>query len=268
MFRRLTPMVKALLIINVVVFLLALLLIKTGFNLNGFLALYKFDSNHFALYQFFTYMFSHSLTGIGHILFNMIGLIVFGSFLENFWGSNKFLIFYLGTGIGAAFIYSGINYVDNANFNRKVEEYRINPDPNRFNIIIVNDAKGAHAQLYDFINRYSANPDNPSLIKESNIWLKRITVAKQKGSMVGASGAVYGLIMACAMLFPNLTIMLLIPPIPIKMKYLALLAGGYAIYNIFAQTEGDNVAHLAHLGGMIFAYIMIMFWRKKGTDYS
>jgi len=262
-------MVKALLIINVVVFLLALLLIKTGFSLNGFLALYKFDSNHFALYQFFTYMFSHSLTGIGHILFNMIGLIVFGSFLENFWGSNKFLIFYLGTGIGAAFIYSGINYIDNANFNRKVEEYRTNPDPARFNIIVINNfSKREYAKHYNFINTYSANPDNSSLIEISKKKLVELSADKQRGSMVGASGAVYGLIMACAMLFPNLTIMLLIPPIPIKMKYLALLAGGYAIYNIFAQTEGDNVAHLAHLGGMIFAYIMIMFWRKKGTDYS
>jgi len=261
-------MVKALLIVIVVVYLIAMFTKTGGASLNDYLALYKLDSDHFAPYQFFTYMFSHSLRGIGHILFNMIGLIVFGGFLEKFWGSNKFLIFYLGTGIGAAFIYSGINYIDNASFDSKVQEYRIDPDPDRFNIIIIKNAKFAHAQLYDFINDYSANPKSQLLIEKSKDYLDELSVLRQRGSMVGASGAIYGLLMACAMLFPNLTIMLLLPPIPIKMKYLALILGGVAIYSSFERNPGDNVAHLAHLGGMIFAYIMIMFWRKKGTDYS
>src|SRR5690606_9426523 len=102
MFGRLTPMVKNLLIVNVGVFLIGAIIFR---NINVYLALYPFDSPYFKPYQLFTYMFAHG--GFGHILFNMIGLMVFGSILEQFWGSNKFLIFYMVTGIGAALVYSG-----------------------------------------------------------------------------------------------------------------------------------------------------------------
>jgi len=260
-------MVKGLLLVNVIVYLIAVMFSTPQFNVNNILALYKLDSDFFVPYQFFTYMFAHSTRGIGHILFNMIGLFIFGAFLENFWGSNRFLIFYLSTGIGAALIYSGINYVDNAGFKNKVNNYIINPNPDSFNLIIIKNAKFAHEQLYDFINEYSKNPDNPAYVEKSKEYLNQLNTLRQRGSMVGASGAIYGLIMACALLFPNMMIMLLIPPIPIKMKYLALILGGIAIYSSFDRNSQDNVAHLAHLGGMIFAYIMIMFWRRKGTDY-
>lgn len=259
-------MVRSILIINIGIFVVTSLLGSSQFNMNNVLALYKLDSPLFAPYQLFTYMFAHG--GFMHILFNMIGLIVFGAFLEQFWGANKFLIFYLGTGIGAALIYSGINYVGNASFSSKVEDYYSAPNPDKFNSIIVKNAKFAHAELYEFISNYSENPNDEDYIHQSKVLLEDLTKLRQRGSMVGASGAVYGLLMACAMLFPNLQVMLLFPPIPVKMKYLALVLGGMAVYSSFKDDPGDNVAHLAHLGGMVFAYFMIMFWRKQGRDYS
>ena len=193
MFGRLTPMVKSLLIVNFGVYL------ATAFispNLTRYLALYPLESDYFRPYQLFTYMFAHG--GFMHILFNMIGLIVFGNFLEQYWGSNRFLTFYLVTGIGAAVIYGTVNYFTGGG-----------------------------------------------------------------GSMVGASGAVYGLLMAAAMLFPNTVVMLLFPPIPIKLKWLAIALGAIALYSSLNTQAGDNVAHLAHLGGMIFAFILIKIWQRK-----
>ncbi len=202
MFGRLTPVVKNLLIINVAVFLIGAIIFEP---INIYLALFPFDSPYFKPYQLFSYMFAHG--GFTHILFNMIGLMVFGSLLEQVWGSNRFLIFYMVTGIGAAVVYGGINY---------------------FELL---------------------GPVNKAI------------------PMVGASGAIYGLLMAGAMLFPNMEMMLLFPPIPIKMKWLAIILGGIAVYSTFQQSPGDNVAHLAHLGGMIFAFIMIKIWNKQRNNF-
>jgi membrane associated rhomboid family serine protease len=268
MFGRLTPMVKGLLIINVAIYLITMMTGSNDANLNNYLALYQINSPDFQPYQLFTYMFAHSSGSFTHILFNMIGLIVFGGFLENFWGSNRFLVFYLGTGIGAAVIYSSVNYVQNYSLENKIEAYSINPTPDGFNKIILGESRGWYNEWYDFIREYGRNSGDATYISISKERLAQLYKYKQRGSMVGASGAIYGLLMACAMLFPNLMIMLLFPPIPIKMKYLALILGGMALYSSLQPQEGDNVAHLAHLGGMIFAYIMIIVWRKQGKNYS
>jgi len=262
MFGRITPMVRSLLIVNIGIFAISYM----GFNMNNFLELYKLDSPQFQPYRLFTYMFAHG--GGWHILMNMLFLFFFGPLLEQFWGSNKFLIFYLGTGIGAALIYSGVTYVGNASFESKINDYYSAPNPDKFNAIIVNDAIFYHAQLNEFMSKYYENPKDESLIRESQFYLEELAKFRQSGAMLGASGAVYGLLMACALLFPNLQVQLLIPPIPIKMKYLALAGGLWALYKWIKDDPEDNVAHWAHLGGMIFAYIMIMFWKRQGKDYS
>ena len=197
MFGRMSPMVKSLLFVNVGVFLVTAFISP---RFTSYLALYPLESEYFRPYQLFTYMFAHG--GFTHLLFNMIGLIVFGNFLEEYWGSNRFLTFYLVTGIGAALIYGGVNFFTGGG-----------------------------------------------------------------GSMVGASGAIYGLLMAAGMLFPNTVVMLLFPPIPIKLKWLALALGGIALYSSLNNQSGDNVAHLAHLGGMIFAFILIKFWQKSKKNF-
>ena len=206
---RLTPVVRILIIINVVVYLAGMLAPKADFGycfggvglgndvISGFLALYNANTECFKPYQLFTYMFVHG--GLSHIFFNMLTLAFMGPILENYWGQGRFTMFYLLTGIGA-----GV-----------------------FNIVL---AKFAGVGVF--------------------------------GTMVGASGAIYGLLMGFGMIFPNMEIQLLIPPIPIKAKYLVLVLGGL---NFLLDSSG-NVAHFAHLGGVIFAFIIITAWRSQGRN--
>ncbi|MFZ2905996.1 MAG: rhomboid family intramembrane serine protease [Cyclobacteriaceae bacterium] len=188
---RLTPVVRNLIIINVIVFVLQSI---TNDTLTGYLALFNRESGNFQPYQLFTYMFAHG--GFMHIFFNMLSLAFMGPILESFWGQKKFLLFYLITGIGA-----GV-----------------------FNFIV------------------------------------EMFIGAGPGVMVGASGAIYGLLMAFGMIFPNMEVMLLIPPIPIKAKYLVFLLGGLT----FLMDRSGNVAHFAHLGGVVVAFIVIKAWRSQG----
>ena len=188
---RITPVVRNLLIVNVVFYLAQQFL-----SVTGILLLWPLDSENFYPYQFITYMFAHG--GLGHIFFNMFALVSFAPILENYWGDKKFLIFYLATGIGAGIIYGVVNYF------------------------------------------------TPGL----------------DGPMLGASGAIYGILMAFGMVFPNMEVMLLIPPIPIKAKYLVILIG---VLTYFMDSSG-TVAHLAHFGGAFIAFILITFWRSQGQN--
>jgi len=265
MLNRLTPVVKNLLIINVVVFIGQKMF--SGIDLTSMLSLYNIGSPSFKPYQFFTYMFAHG--GFSHILFNMMGLIFLGPMLERFWGPQKFLIFFMVTGIGAGMLYSGIKYVDNYQNEKSVNIYLANPTPEGFNKLIIDDFNGNVRQhVYETIDNYDKNPKSEYYINES----KRIaqSLARETinfGSMLGASGAIYGILMAFGMLFPNTEMMLLFPPIPIKAKYLAMGLGAYAIYAGFKQNPNDVTAHFAHLGGMVFAFIMIQYWKTKRTDF-
>ncbi|MBL7859035.1 MAG: rhomboid family intramembrane serine protease [Cyclobacteriaceae bacterium] len=191
---RLTPVVRNIIIINVIIFVLQ----NVMPGVTNLLSLWNVRSDNFMPYQLFTYMFCHG--GFFHIFFNMIVLASMGPVLESFWGQNRFIIFYLFTGIGA-----GV-----------------------FNVAI------------DFFFL-----DSPSF-----------------GLMMGASGAIYGVLMGFGMLFPNMEVMLLIPPIPIKAKYLVWVLGLMTLL-----IGGGNVAHLAHLGGIIFAFILIRYWRSQGGSY-
>ncbi len=200
----LSPLVRNLIIVNVVVFLLQNLLpigstrcleFQYSPGLSGFISLWPIGSCAFAPYQFFTYMFAHG--GFGHIFFNMLALASFAPILENYWGEKKFLVFYVVTGMGAGIIYALVNY---------------------------------------FLFSGSA------------------------GSMLGASGAIYGILMAFGMAFPNMEIMLLFPPIPIKAKYMVFLMG----FLTYAMDRSGSVAHLAHFGGAFVAFLLIIFWRSQG----
>jgi len=190
---RVTPLVRNIIIVNVVVFLFQNL--ATNFYLTERMALWDMNSPYFKPYQFFTYMFAHG--GFGHIFFNMLALASFAPILESHWGDKKFLTFYIATGIGAGVIYALINY---------------------------------------FIFPGSA------------------------GSMLGASGAIYGILMAFGLVFPNLEIMLLFPPIPIKAKYMVFIMG----FITYAMDRSGTVAHLAHFGGAFIAFIIITFWKSQG----
>ncbi|MGK7393681.1 MAG: rhomboid family intramembrane serine protease [Candidatus Cyclobacteriaceae bacterium M3_2C_046] len=254
---RLTPIVKNLLIINVGVYLLSYLL---RVDLNSLFALRYVGSELFAPYQFFTYMFAHG--SFTHLLFNMLALFFMGPILENYWGVKRFLTFYLVTGIGAGILYSGIVFFELNNFENKVESYVVQPTPEKFDLFVNKYAIQNYNRLYDFIDNFYNNPEDPGLIAQSKQYVRQIQQGRTQTSMVGASGAIYGLLMAIALLFPNMQFFLIFPPIPVKAKYMALVLGGIALYSGLQRNPGDMVAHFAHLGGMVFAFIMIKIWGR------
>tara|TARA_Y100000590_G_scaffold250300_1_gene281178 strand:- start:53 stop:832 length:780 start_codon:yes stop_codon:yes gene_type:complete len=256
----LTPAAKNILIINVIIFFLTSNYVIEEFGLRYLL------SENFRPYQILTYMWIHA--GFGHLFSNMFAVLVFAPILERVWGSRKFFIFYLITGVGAGILYSGVNFFENYSLENKVRTYQQNPSPDSFRKFILNNSKEYYNQLYDFINEFSENPNSDIYINESIVITETILKNNNDIPMIGASGAVFGILLAFAMLFPNMQLMLLIPPIPIKAKYLVLVYGLYEIWSEFNRMPGDNVAHLAHLSGMLIAYIILRYWKKKyGTYY-
>ena len=211
----LTPAAKNILIINGVIFLLTGGYIIEEFGLRYIL------SDNFKPYQFLTYMWIHA--GFGHLFSNMFAVIVFAPILEKVWGSRKFFTFYLITGIGAGILYSGVNFYENYSLELEVRSYQSNPNPDSFRKFILDNSKEYYNQLYDFISGYTDNPSDEGYIKESIDITNTILRSNNDVPMVGASGAVFGILLAFAMLFPNMQLMLLIPPIPIKAKYLVLV---------------------------------------------
>jgi membrane associated rhomboid family serine protease len=214
-------------------------------------------------------MFAHG--GFQHILFNMIALIFIGPLLENFWGPQKFLTFYILTGIGAALIHTGIQFYQYNQLENRAESYLENPSPESFDSFVYSENKQIYfdAEMERFLDAYYENPDSQQYKQRSKQMVRdyyEVKIQRSPG-MVGASGAIYGLLMALALLFPNLQLMLLFPPIPIKAKYLAIGLAAISIYLGINRQEGDVVAHMTHLGGMIVAFILIKIWQGRGTSY-
>jgi membrane associated rhomboid family serine protease len=260
----LTPAAKNILIINGIIFILSDFIGLRTYIIENFGMRY-FHSENFQPYQILTYMWVHA--GFGHLFGNMFSVLVFAPILEKVWGSKKFLIFYLVTGIGAGILYSGINYYENYSFEVKVKSYEQNPSPESFRKLVINNSSEYYNQLYDFIDSYEQNPSNSNdnlSIAYANDLLK----VKSDVPMVGASGAVFGILLAFAMLFPNMELMLLFLPIPVKAKYLVLVYGIYELWSEINRMPGDNIAHFAHLGGMLIGYLILIYWKRKyGTFY-
>ncbi len=235
LFEGMPPVVRSLIIVNVILLLLTeLLRAMSGVNLNGILGLYFPKSEFFQTWQVATHMFMHG--GFIHLLFNMFALWMFGRVLEQVWGSKRFLIYYLATGLGAAFFFELVQYIQ---YNKVMGI--LSPEQ----IQMVYDS-GAEAISQ---GRNFADAEMGKLNSILNV------------PVVGASGAVYGVLLAFGMLFPNTQLMFIFPPIPVKAKYVVI---GYAAIELYLAitSPGSNVAHAAHLGGMIFGYILIRYWRK------
>lgn len=261
---QLTPAAKNILIINGIIYILSDFIGLRSYIIENFGMRY-FHSENFQPYQILTYMWVHG--GFGHLFGNMFSVLVFAPILERVWGSKKFLIYYLITGIGAGILYSGINYYENYSFEIKVKSYEQNPSPESFRKLVLNNSSEYYNQLYDFIDSYEQNPSNSNdnlSIAYANDLLK----VKSDVPMVGASGAVFGILLAFAMLFPNMELMLLFFPIPVKAKYVVLVYGIYELWSEINRMPGDNVAHFAHLGGMLIGYLILKYWKRKyGTFY-
>lgn len=192
---RLSPVVRNIITINVIVFVAQWIIP----GLTNYIALWGVRTPNFLPYQLFTYMFAHD--GFWHIFMNMLMLSFSGPILEEYWGQKKFLTFYMAAGLGAA----------------------------AFHVLM---------DLFFGLGSFS--------------------------SLIGASGAVYGVMAAFGIIFADMELRLMFLPISFKAKYLVIVLGSLAIINGFGNNQGDNVAHLTHLGGIVVAIIFIQFWRSRG----
>lgn len=260
MFGRLTPVAKNILIINA-----ALLAIQSLLKvpLDEYFGLRVIFSENFAIYQLLTYMWLHA--GVWHLFGNMISVLVFGPMLEQTWGSKRFLTFYLICGIGAGVFYGIADYIEKYPLQRDTQAFVEAPTPEKFEQFILNNKSFFHKQgrlvLGEMSDDYYENKVSDSrVISEVKAIYDAII---NRGLMVGASGAVFGLLFAFGFLFPNMELMLLFPPVPIKAKYFVLFYGAYELYSEIQRNPNDNVAHLAHLGGMLIAFILLKVWQER-----
>ena len=232
MFQRLPDVVKNLLIINVLFFLATLG--YPEFMYDKF-ALYYPSSDQFMPHQLITHMFMHG--GMLHLFGNMFPLFIFGPPLEMRFGSKRFLIYFMLTGLGAAGLHLFVKYLE-------VQSLMASTDPDLV-LQVMERGREIMASGKQFVDENAA---------ALNLALNTPTV--------GASGAVFGVLLAFGMLFPN-TYLYLYFAIPIKAKHFVILYGGAELLLAFQNNSGDNVAHFAHLGGMLFGFILLRYWRNK-----
>lgn len=212
------PVTKNIILINILVWIMTA--IGGDFMYENFSLFYP-TSPFFKPWQVITHMFMHG--GFWHLFFNMYTLFIFGCVLERVWGPKKYLLFYFVTGLGAAFLHTGVEWI------------------------------------------------------QAKVWLGQIAEGSQQAMLslhqlkmtptVGASGAIYGVLLGYAMLYPDSILTLIFPPISLKAKWFVLIFGGIELVTGITGT-GGGVAHFAHLGGMIFGYLLILYWKKKGKLYS
>lgn len=209
---------KNIILINILVMVMTSL--NGDFMYRNF-ALFYPTSPFFRIWQPVTHMFMHG--GFFHIFFNMYTLYFFGRVLEERWGAKKFLVFYFVTGLGAALVHTGVEWLQMQTWMSQVAE--------------------------------------GSVIAQNKIHMLKMTPT------VGASGAIYGVLMGFAMLYPDAILSLVFPPVSMKAKWFVLIFGGIELLTGITGA-GGGIAHFAHLGGLIFGYLLIMYWKKKHTLYG
>ena len=237
---QITPTVKQLLIINILFFVGTLAIGDPAYQ---YLALYFPESPNFQYWQPITHMFMHG--GYMHIFFNMFALYSFGSALEHFWGAKKFLFFYISCGLGAALMNTAINY------------YYFQDG---LNTLIAN---GFHkVEILQVLSQGKIDTRWQELLSVYDF--KNFTEA-YIGSVVGASGAIYGIIVAFAFMFPNAELALMFIPVPIKAKY---FVPGLVLVDLYLGVSGQSIfggggiAHFAHVGGALFGFLIMWYWKK------
>lgn len=260
MFRRLTPVAKNILIINVAIFIAASLI---NLPLNEQFGLYTVLSENFAPYQFFTYMWLHG--GFRHLFYNMIMVFFLGPILEQTWGSKRFATFYLVCGLGAGILYGAADFIEKYPVKRDIETYIADPSPDAFEAFVIKHRSKLNRDAAgELLERYQQSPsyESNTIAALMSLYEDYINI----GSMVGASGALYGLLFAFAYLFPNMEVYIYFL-FPVKAKYIAFAAIVFSIYSEFNRAPGDNVAHLAHLSGMLIAFVLLRIWKNDNKTF-
>ena len=234
----LTPVAKKLLIINVICFIGSMIFPQA----NDLFGIYYPDSPFFKIWQPITYMFMHG--GFSHLFFNMFALVMFAPVIEQMFGSKRFLNYYLITALGALVLQYGVQAIEVSN------------------IMGTPFAKSA-LEIYEVGTNKGFIPQNPG---SYDIDQRTTIFSIYSTPMVGASGAIFGLLLAFAYFYPNMPLYFMFVPVPIKAKY---FVGGYILIEIFLgfNSSGSSVAHLAHVGGAIFGYLLIKMWGYKKGYY-
>lgn len=235
---------KNLLLINILLYIISMVFQAQGFAIGDILGGHYLNSPLFKPFQIISHMFMHSLHDPLHIIFNMFLLVMFGAHLERIWGAKRFFIFYVSCGLGAFLLYNSIGVWEIMTLKKQLVAMGFDLDV--LNNKITNG----------FVNHITYDSDHPS---------QRIVLQKyyeySVSTMVGASGALFGILGGFAILFPNTELMLLFPPIPIKAKY---LIGAYLIFEVYSSIKmrNDQIAHLAHVGGAIVGIALVLYWRR------
>lgn len=251
------PVVKNLIIINFILWLATWVVQRWNINLNDILGMHYWGSDKFNVAQMITYMFMHG--GFTHFFFNMFALFMFGGNLEQLWGPKRFLFYYLVTGFGAGIMQQVVWTIE------------MQPTINALNALINSGSAADIAMYTDKLSRYfkveylSPNMSITELLQMKQAFMDGIV---NRMITVGASGSIFGILLAFGMLFPNTNIFIMFIPIPIKAKYFVIVYGLLELYLGFANRTGDSVAHFAHVGGMLFGIFLILYWKKKGRLYN
>ena len=235
---RVSEIVKHLIIINVIFFIASIVFGELMYDL---FAMHYPNNSDFILWQPVTHMFMHG--DITHILFNMFGLWMFGTPLEQMWGKQKFVFFYLSAGFGAVLIQTIVYHYDVMSVTQ---------------ILIDNGLTNSDVDAF-----YKTGRLNTSIIQSVGEDRLYSGIQSFKAVMVGASGALYGILIAFAMLFPNVQLMLLFPPIPIKAKFFVPLLILFDLFFGFTSYSVGPIAHFAHIGGAVTGFLMMWYWKKN-----
>jgi membrane associated rhomboid family serine protease len=272
-FQILPPVVKNLLIINTLMFLLQMVLAQAGFDLVDYLGLHYWRSSLYGPWQLVSHIFMHG--NFMHLFSNMFALWMFGSVLENVWGAKRFTIFYLICGIGAALLHLGVLHYEYRQIEQAFVAYQQNPTLDQFNLFLeqrIPKALPDPRAINNILLQWHNDPASTRLSNESIAWVHEYLYGFTQGGVhrdgifdeatVGASGAVFGILFAFGYLFPN-TLLYIYFLVPIKAKY---VVGAYALFELFSgirNSAGDNIAHFAHLGGMLVAFIILKIWSRN-----
>lgn len=266
-FQILPPVVKNLIIINTLLALLQFVLIRAGIDLSDYLGLHYWRSPLYKPWQLLTHMFMHgspydiNLT-IMHLFSNMFALWMFGSILENLWGAKRFILFYLICGIGAAFCHLAVLGYEFHTFETAFYNYQQNDTLNNFVTFIQQHNLDRYAVFNQFRAQWEANPSCINCSANSIQLIGQYYSQSINEATVGASGAVFGILFAFGYLFPN-TLLYIYFLVPIKAKW---VVGAYALFELYAgvrNSAGDNIAHFAHIGGMLVAFIILKIWNRN-----
>lgn len=262
-FKNLPTVTKNLLIINVLFFILSAVLGRESGGIVDSLALRFPTSEDFRPWQIITHFFMHA--GLGHIFFNMFALLMFGSQLERVWGPKRFLTFYFICALGSAGLHTAWSGLELNNMQNDINAFEQAPSLDGFTDYF--NGYLTHPQISETIDHLQKDPNDRATVEQAVAYMEGFRTDRLDVPVLGASGAIYGLLLAFGMLFPNVELMLLFFPMPIKAKYFIPGLIAIELFMGFNNFSWDNTAHFAHLGGALIGFIMVKIWQKRRDTF-